>query len=262
MKNIETIISADNTRIKALKKLAIKKYRYETGRFMIENLAIIQDALQSGYDAEEIFVTQDFIDRHQIKFDYLKDNSQAQIFLINEKLNKYYSQLDTPSGVTAVYQIKEDDLDPERSVLYLNGVNDPGNLGTIMRTALAFDFINLVLDGTCADIYNAKTLNAAKDAVFKLRMFKDQDGSWLNNFKASWPVYSTSSHQGIDLEDFIPAEKYCLILGSESHGVSPEMLQSATGSIKIDISDQIESLNVASAAAILLYRLKTFKRPE
>jgi len=247
------ITSPQNNQIKLLQKLNSKKYRQELKQFTVENLTIILDALKSGHDFAALFVTEEFIAKHQGQFKYLQDNSKSQSFyLIDAKINKHYSNLDTPSGITAIYNVKEKILD-KTSVIYLNGISDPGNLGTIMRSALAFNFTNLVLDENCVDIYNPKIINAAKDAIFKLNVIEAKTADWLNRNKL--PIYATSSHSGVNLARFKPAKVFCLVLGSESHGVSPAISKLADTNLKIEISNKLESLNVATAAAILLYEL-------
>jgi TrmH family RNA methyltransferase len=254
IENYQKIISSDNKQIKILEKLNTKKYREEFGQFIVENLAIILDALKAGHDFESLFVTEEFISKHQEQISYLKNNSgAANFYLIDSKLNKCYSSLDTPSGITAVYNIKKKELN-KSSVIYLNGINDPGNLGTIMRSALAFGFMNLVLDKTCVDIYNSKVISAAKDSFFKLNIIEDKNGEWLA--KNNLPIYATSSHVGTSLAKFKAVKNFCLVLGSESHGVSEEIMGLTDKKIKIEISSDIESLNVATAAAILFYELK------
>jgi len=252
--NIQIINSIQNKQIKLLEKLNLKKYRQEFKQFTVENLTIILDALKDGYDFESVFVTEEFANRYQKELGYLQKNSQSiNFYLVDSKLNKHYSNLDTPSGITAIYSIKTNKLD-KASVVYLNGISDPGNLGTILRSALAFGFCNLVLDENCVDIYNAKVVSAAKDAIFKLNIVEDKTGEWLKSTKL--PIYVTSSHNGVNLAKFKPSSAFCLVLGSESHGVSPEIMKIADKCIKIEISGEIESLNVATAAAILFYELK------
>jgi RNA methyltransferase, TrmH family len=253
MLDFQPLTSLDNNQIKLLGKLSLKKYRQEFGQFMVENFIIIFDALVSGFDFESVFVTQEFIDKHPDEVRFLQKQSKAKNFyLIDEKINKSYSELDTPSGITAVYNFKTKELSAS-SVVYLNGISDPGNLGTIMRNCLAFGFENLVLDKICADVYNSKTINAAKDSVFKLNISEDGDGAWLE--QTVLPIYATSSHCGNNLSAFKAAPNFCLVLGSESHGVDQQILNRAAETIRIEMSDQIESLNVASSAAILLYEL-------
>jgi RNA methyltransferase, TrmH family len=252
--DFQRISSPENERIRLLEKLNSKKYRQKFKQFTVENLAIIMDALKDGYDFEALYVTEDFAEKHKDQLGMIRDKSKSQNFyLIDSRLNKRYSSLDTPSGITAIYAI-EDKMPDKSSVIYLNGISDPGNLGTIMRSALAFDFVNLVMDENTVDVFNSKVISAAKDAIFKLNITEDKTGEWLKNNKL--PVYATDSHSGSDLSGFKPAKTFCLVLGSESHGISPEILKLADKTIKIEMSSKIESLNVASAAAILLYELK------
>lgn len=252
LENYQKITSSQNNQIKLLEKLNLKKYRQELKQFMVENLVIISDALKAGHDFKALFITEEFASKHQEQLEYLENNTQAQNFyLIDQKLNKRYSNLDTPSGITAIYNMLEHELD-KTSVIYLNGISDPGNLGTIMRSALTFDFINLVVDANCVDIYNPKVIGAAKDAIFKLNIIEDR-GDWLNHNKL--PLYIADSHLGLDLAEFKPAKTFCLVLGSESHGINLEIMKLADKSLKIKGSSKIESLNVATAAAIFLYEL-------
>ncbi len=261
MKTEEIITSPQNAQIQLLKKLALKKYRYQENIFIVENLAIIYDALNSGFDFESLFVTKEFITKNKDKFDaILKVTQVSKYYLIDERLNKQYSQLNTPSGISAVYKIKVSKLDKGESVVYLNGVSDPGNLGTITRACLAFGFKNLILDEACADIYNAKTISAAKDSIFKVNITEDRDFNWLQKNKNKLPIYITSSHQGENLKSFKADQQFCLVLGSESHGVSDSIIKLSKKSLKIEMSEDIESLNVASAASILLYSLSSIKK--
>jgi len=254
--NPKEIISQKNTKIKWLQKLSQKKHRRNNGQFTVENLKIIYDALKSGHDFQDLFATKSFINKHFQEFEYLKKESKLDEYcLIDEDLNKYYSQLDTPSGITAVYETRVSCLDKDKSVVYLNGIKDPGNMGTIMRSALAFGVPNIVLDATCVDIYNLKVINAAKDAIFKLNIIEDKDDVWLKEAKDGMPIYVANSNEGINLSEIKDISKFCLVLGSESHGVSKEIIQLADKNIRIKIKGDIESLNVSSAAAILLYGL-------
>jgi len=257
--NLETITSKQNSQIKTLKKLALVKHRESLGKFAVENLTIIYDAFLAGHSFVELFVTQEFIDKHRSEFEYLQTNLTAKFYLITEEVNKSFSQLITAPGLTAVYNIQPSLIDLKRSVIYLNSISDPGNLGTILRTALAFDFKNIVLDKKCVDVYNSKTIQAAKDAIFKLNILVDEQGDWLMENKDNFSIYTTSSHQGKNLSKFKPAGNFCLVLGSESHGVDQKIVDLAKEQIRIEMTGQLESLNVATATAILLYSFRNFK---
>ncbi len=254
-KEEKIIKSKDNSQIKLLKKLSQRKYRTSYGQFVVENNVIIHDALESGYDFLSLFVSSDFKDKHKAEYKYLQDNSKSKNFyLVDTKTNKHFSSLKTPSGISALYSIKPSTLSNNNSVVYLNAINDPGNLGTIIRTMLAFGFKNLVLDEKCADIYNAKTINAARNTIFKINILRDSELNWLKQNKLA--IYTSDVHDGENIDNFRPASNFCLVMGSESHGVDPAIKKIANKNLKIKIKNNIESLNVAIATAIFLYKFK------
>ncbi|PLX27331.1 hypothetical protein C0583_03365 [Candidatus Parcubacteria bacterium] len=179
--------------------------------------------------------------------------SQAELFLINETVNKHFSNLDTPSGITALYRIKTKDLNNTKPIIYLNSINDPGNLGTIIRSMLAFGFDNLVMDEHCADPYNPKTISSAKNSIFEINTFKDKNFEFLQSTKL--PIYVSLPGKGEDIKSFQPESNYILIIGSESHGADKDIIELAKKKINIKINKQIESLNASVATSIMLYEL-------
>jgi len=249
---LKAIKSKENKQIKQVRKLSFKKYRRESGEFLVENWTTIRDALKSGFRFESIFLTQEFQKKNPGALDFLKERTgEKDFFLISREINENLSQLDTSSGVLAVYKKREGKPGEGEPVIYLNDLSDPGNLGTILRTCLAFNFLNIVLSRDCVDPYNPKAVSAAKDAIFKLRIFKDKKNDWLK--RCGRPIYVSLPGEGKDPGEFKPQKNYCLVLGSESHGASPEIIKKAEGKISIKTPGNIESLNVAVSAAIILY---------
>lgn len=260
---LKILKSKDNQRIKQVQKLSLKKYRDQSGEFLVENWTTIRDGLKEGFGFESIFLTPEFKNQQPEAIKFLEERAgDRDVFLIEEKINKHLSQLDTPSGVLAVYKKKQSKPKEGESVIYLNGLSDPGNLGTILRTSLAFGFLNIVLDKDCVDFSNPKTISAAKDAIFKLRIYEDKKNVWLQD--CGRPVYVTLPREGVSLEEFSPQKNYCLVLGSESRGVGPEIIKQAEQKISVPMPGKIESLNVAAGAAIILYQLslKSFTRQD
>jgi len=247
---MQKITSVDNEKIKFLKKLGEKKNRDESGQFLVENLIIIYDAILAGFMPISLFISEDLLAKSDEK---LKDiiKKFPEYFLINEKINKYFSSLSTPGGIAAVFEKIEKPLNLNKNIIYLNAINDPGNLGTILRTAVAFNIKNIVVDEKCADIYSSKTISAAKDAIFKLNIVKDDQGKIFKQIKNEMKVYATSLEGEEDLENIFPKEKFCLILGNEANGVEEGILKEADKLVRIKMSQNIESLNVAVAAGIL-----------
>lgn len=249
---MEKIDSKSSNKIKELRKLDTKKNRNEAKKFLVENAVIIRDGLQDNFDPKRIFVTEAFQDKEI--FEKIRQKSQAEVFLINEEINKSFSALDTPAGITALYDIKDIDIDRTKPSIYLNSIKDPGNLGTIIRTMLAFGFENLIVDEECCDIYNPKTIQAAKDCIFKIKVLRDKNYQYLKDSKT--PIYASHVEDGQDIDSFKIDDNYTLVMGSESHGVAKEILDIAHKKINIKLSNDTESLNVAIATAIILYKFR------
>jgi TrmH family RNA methyltransferase len=255
------ITSKDNAKIKILKQLGQKKFRDESGKFLVENTVIIQDATKAGIVFDAIFFTKDFIIKDKEKFDYIVDKSGiSEYYLIDEKINKSFSSMDTTPGVAAVYSKPESKIDLSQPIIYLNTINDPGNLGTIFRSALAFGLKNIVIDERSADVYNSKTINAAKDAIFKLNIEFDKNLQVLKEIKSKMPIYATRLEKSEGLEVLKHQKLFCVVLGSESHGVDQAIQNKCDGFIRIPMSGEIESLNVAASAAIVFYEIFKMNR--
>lgn len=246
------IISKDNIKIKTLRKLGQKKYRDENKKFLVENAVIIYDAAKAGIIFDAIFVTKDFIEKNREIFDFIiNKNKTREYYLIDEKINKSFSSLSTASGIATVYSKIENRIDYSKPVIYLNALNDPGNLGTILRSALAFDLKNIIIDECSADVYNPKTISAAKDAIFKLNIEFDQNLKILKEIKKKMPIFTTRLEKSEGLDILKKQKSFCVVFGSESHGVEQKIQKLSDNFIKIPISDEIESLNVATSAGII-----------
>ncbi len=262
---INEITSKDNAKIKSLRQLGQKKYRDESGRFLVENAVTILDAAKAGIVFEALFATGDFIEKNQEMFDYILEKSVTdEYYLIDEKINRSFSSLDTAPGIAAIYSKPQNKIDLAAPIIYLNAINDPGNLGTILRSALAFGLKNIVVDERTADVYSPKTISAAKDAIFKLNIGSDKDRKFIIDLKkmstqggpaSGWRIISTRLGKAEGLDILKKQKLFCVVLGSESHGVDQAIQAMSDNFIKIPMSDEIESLNVASSAAIIFYEI-------
>lgn len=260
---ISEITSKDNAKIKILKQLGQKKYRDESGKFLVENAVIINDAAKAGVFFDAIFATKDFIKKNKEKFDFIVAKSGVdEYFLIDEKINRSFSSLDTAPGIAAVYSKPERKIDFSKPIIYLNAINDPGNVGTILRSALAFGLKNIVIDEYTADIFNPKTISAAKDAIFKLNIEFDKDLKILKEIKNKMPVFATRLEESEGLEILKKEKLFCVVLGSESHGVDKKVQEVSDNFIRIPMSGEIESLNVAISAAIVFYEIFKLNKKE
>jgi len=260
--NIIEIESKESKKLKDLNKLKLKKYREKQGEFTVENWKIIQDALSDGIIFKELFVTRSFLEKNKRDLEKIfNENNIENLYVIADKLDNNLSSLKTPQGIWAVYKIAKGEINFNQSSVYLNNINDPGNLGTILRSALAFGLENIILDEECVDIYNPKTVQAAKDAIFKLNIVFDKNKEALNSLKQeNIKIYATDVTQGTALKDtFKSNENVCIILGNESHGVKSDLLKMADNLINIKTTSKMESLNVAVSGSIIFYEFYNTK---
>jgi RNA methyltransferase, TrmH family len=243
-----SIESKDNSKIKYLRKLNQKKYRDEYSEFLVENWTTIKDAYQNDFKPKQVFIASEFLEKHELK---IRKMSVEETYLINEEINKSFSALKNPSGICAVYDKLNKEINFKNPIIYLNAINDPGNLGTILRSALAFNLKNIVCDEKCADLYNSKIVNAAKDSIFKLNIKIDKNLDFLKEIKGKIKIFATRLEDSNSLDILKKESFFCLVLGSESHGVDQKIQDLSNDFIRINMGNEIESLNVAGAAAII-----------
>ena len=246
------IESKDNPKIKHLRKLSNKKYRDEYSEFLVENWITIKDAFQANFKPKQLFVTTEFLEKNKAEIEKIL---AEETYLINQRINESFSELKTVSGISAVYDSLNSKINLKEPVIYLNGINNPGNLGTILRSALAFNLKNIVCDENCVDLYNFKVINAAKDSIFKLNIQIDHDLRLFKEIKEKMKVFSTRLEESPGLEILEKEKVFCLVLGSESHGISKEIQDLSDDFIKIKMGSEIESLNVSGAAAIIFNQI-------
>lgn len=238
---ISQITSRTNPKIVFASKLKSKSGIDEFQQFLVEGRKSIELALKTGL-VKEIFTLK--------KLDI--DDSIPQ-YLVNESIIEKISFSKNPEGVVAVVETLPN-VKPKKfnKVVYLDNVQDPGNMGTIIRTALAFNYDAIILSDDCVSIYNSKVVAASKGAIFLIPILH---GS-LDDFKKDHVVItSTLNDKSISLESLKNDKPFILVLGNEAHGVREEIVSQSDIFVKIPI-DNIDSLNVAIAGAILIHHLK------
>ena len=236
------ITSRQNEHIKYLKK--IKEGKGEDYLTLVSGLNSIRMAYEAGY-VKEIIST------------YLVEGfKDVKITLVNEDILKLLSNHVSPSGVIALVELKPKEIDEENeNIVLLDNVQDPGNVGTIYRSALAFNFKYVYSYGETASWSNNKTLQASEGALFHLNFKKVNLDKIKELIKKGYQlIVTTLSKDSIFLEDALGKIKkpYIIVFSNEGHGVNDELLTLASLKIKIPMQN-IDSLNVASSAAIILY---------
>ena len=240
---MEIITSKSNSKVKLAASLNEKKYRLENGMFLIEGRKILDMGLEANL-VDTIFTTKE-----------LKNiDSAVKIYQVTDDIIEKISNEKNPEGIVAICKFPnwEKDYSKYKKIVYLDDISDPGNMGTIIRTALAFNYDAVVLSKKCVDIYNPKVITAARGAIFRLPIFIDN----LINFRDKEIIVSALSNKAVSLHKVEKKNDFVLVLGNEAHGVSKETLEIANQIVKIDISNNIDSLNVAIAGSILMYYLK------
>ncbi len=235
------ITSVNNELIKETAKLLKSKYRNETGLFLIEGSKGIKEAVDSDLEIKNIFSTEGFEDFPQ------------RIEVTEAVISKITDAKTPPKAVAVVYQPKYEWSDKYKKVVLLEGIKDPGNLGTILRTAAAFSIDAVILYGDTVDMYNPKCVRSAVGNLWKLPVFKPDN---LDRFNSYERIATLPNGENVcRLKEYIPKDKVLIMFGSEADGLSEELKNIATKNITIEMSQKVESLNLSISAGIIMYKI-------
>jgi len=244
------IESANNPQVKRWKKLLTKKERDKTGLFIVEGFHLVEEALNAGR-VEEIIILENVDLPHGL------DYGATPITAVPIDIIKLISETDTPQGIFAICHQEQPTITYGNSFLLIDAVQDPGNLGTMIRTADAAGIDAVIVGHGSVDMYNAKVLRSAQGSHFHLPVIKGDISEWISELhKRQIPVYGTSLENGEAFHNIQPTDSYALIVGNEGNGVSKDLLSQTTANLYIPIYGKSESLNVAVATGILLYYLR------
>ena len=244
------------TDIKKLSKLSTKKGRNKYNLYLIEGLRIIRSALRVQTKINRIFVTARFEESVDYQLISNRFNQILKPEIIDEKTMKQITQTVTPSGVLAVCSLPKVTELPSPIVsnwLYLDKIADPGNLGTLLRSAAWFGTTQVALSPHCGDLFNTKVMRGGMGAHFSLQMVTNCD---LRQFKSSDHLIIGADHRGMSIIDFNNnAKDWVLVIGSEADGISKENSNHIKYSLSIPKNGSGDSLNAAVAGSIMLYCL-------
>lgn len=237
------ITSTDNKKIKEIVKLKQKKYRNIENKFIIETENLIEEAYLENR-LEEVYILEN--ENISLKLD-------CPIYEVTSKVMDKIKSVNT-SKILGIATKKENLEYIGKRYLMLDKVSDPGNLGTIIRSASAFDIDTIILSEDCCDVYNEKTIRATEGAIFKVNIIIENLEEAINNLKKlNINIYRTDVNDGKDITE-IPKDNFCIIMGNESNGVSEKVKKQVKECVHIK-TNNVESLNVAVATSIILYEL-------
>ena len=237
------IESVNNPKIKNLIKLKDKKYRDLTNSFIVEGCHLVREALKKNL-VMEIYSLND-------------EDYGVPSFKVSEAVMKRVSTQVSISPVIALCK-KMEEKDILGPTLILDGIQDPGNLGTIIRSAVAFSMPNIILSDDAVDLYNPKVVRATQGTLFHIPIFTYNFKELLPMLKElKIPIYATRVEYGTDAKELTVADKkrFALLVGNEGSGVRKEYLELSDKNLYIPMSNDVESLNVAIATSVLLYEL-------
>lgn len=244
------ITSVNNNLVKEIVKLQQKKYRIQSGKFLLEGYKAIKEAFDCGIELENIFVEKSKIN------DYIF--AKNIVIETTEPVLKKLSTTDSaPSAVAVGFQKKYDKniLKKSKKVVLLEDIKDLGNLGTIIRSSVAFGADAIVLYGESVDIYNPKCVRASVGNLWKLPIFNIQKIEDLKGIFDGFEKIATLPRSTNMLKSFTPKLPAVVMFGSEANGLSEELIEFSTNSVKIEMAKTVESLNLATSVSVILYEL-------
>ena len=243
------ITALNNNSVKTAVKLQQRKYRDSENKFLLEGFKVIQEAYFDGIEIEKVFVKRE----KAAEYNFIKD----KIILTNEAVLKKISTTDTAPdavGVAVQKHFSLKNIKTARKVILLENIKDMGNLGTILRTAAGFGVDAVVLFGECADIYNPKCVRSSAGCLWKLPFVKLKDFNELEKFFSGFRRVATLPRSKNSLKYFNVTFPILVMFGSEAEGLSRELIDFATDNVKIEMSDNVESLNLSVSCAVVMYK--------
>lgn len=236
------ITSKINPLIKKIASLSEKKYRKLCGEYLVEGLKPVRECISSGGEVTSVICTEENV------------GSFADAVVVSREVFSYISSEKTPQGVIATVKIPGTQVAPPKGrCILLDRLQDPGNVGTIIRTANAAGYEDIYLIN-CADPFSPKVVRASMSGIFFVRIHEGSAKEVLDALSGV-PLISADM-QGENIFSFVPPKKFCLCIGNEGKGLSDEIISAGSHTVSIPMRSSCESLNAAISAAIAMYALK------
>lgn len=259
MIDILEITSSQNKIIKDVKSLNRRKHRWEKQLFIIEGIKLIQEALENGIELKYILYTDKLLSTSEGLRFYEKIKDERKLIKLTNQIFNEISDTETPQGIIGVARFSTKDIgeiiSKDKSFLvYLDEIQDPGNMGTIIRSGDAFNIDGLILSKGCVDPYNSKVVRATMGSIFRLPLyFCHEPVDYLSQMKKNkFKIITTDLEGQTPKKDFF-MEKLIIVIGNEANGVSKDIGELSDTKVKIPMLGQAESLNAGVAASIIMY---------
>lgn len=254
---VETINSLQNKFVKNAAKLSERKYRQQSGMFVLEGIKLVQELLDSNWQIETVFVEQNLPLTAEFKTQLLEKS--ANMYYVTKGIIDKISDVPSAQGIIAVAHIFSQPIPAftqHSSILVLENIQDPGNIGTIIRTAVATGSDAIIVTPDCADIYSPKVVRSSMGGILRIPILTMEIAAALDFVKKNeFQIYTTSLKDADNLYTKQLTEKTAIVLGNEASGVSAYAFSQSTNKIFIPQIGKIESLNVSIAAGVIMYEI-------
>ncbi len=254
---MQIITSKDNEIIKNVRKLKEKKYRDLNNEYIVEGVKMIKEAILEDAKIKLIVVCEDNANSGAIDKKLLYEIAKYECIYVSKKVFDLISDVQTPQGMLAVIEKEnsEDKIDfTEDVIVVLDGIQDPGNLGTILRTIDSVGLKQVIVSKETADSYNPKVVRSTMGAIFRVKVIESNNllDTLKNMKKHKYKIMATSLETDNSIYD-VDYNKKVIVIGNEANGVEKEILDYADEKIKIPMLGKTESLNASVATAVILY---------
>ena len=251
------ITSKDNEQIKYLKKLKDKKYRDQENAYIIEGIKLIKEAIQENIKIKLIIVCDDCTQENAIDSELKYEIARYECIYVSEKIFLSLTNVVNPQGILAVVEkdTNTNKIDYNDDLfLVLDDIQDPGNMGTILRTADSINLKQIIVSKGTVDAYNPKVIRSTMGAIFRINIIEsDNLTKTIKEMKKNKIKIAVTSLQTDKSIYDVSYEKTAIVIGNEANGVSDEVLELADEKIKIPMPGKTESLNASVATAVILY---------
>ena len=254
---MKIITSKDNEIIKNIRKLKEKKYRDANNEYLIEGIKLIKEAVEEKAKIKLIVVCEESIEDGDIDQKLLYEIAKYDCIYVNKKVFSILTDVQNPQGILAVIEKKNNEENinyKEDIIVVLDGIQDPGNLGTILRTIDSVGLSQVIVSKETADSYNPKVVRSTMGAIFRVNLIESEDllQTLKNLKKHKYKIMATSLETNNSIYD-VEYNKKVIVIGNEANGVSKNVLEYADEKIKIPMLGKTESLNASVATSIILY---------
>lgn len=254
---MQVISSKDNEFVKHLKKLKEKKYRDMSQEYIIEGIKLIKEAIEESVKIKQIIICENCLNSDIIPKELMYEIAKFECIYVTEKIFKSISDVSTPQGILAIVDRQNIDLKIDYSqdiIVALDDIQDPGNLGTILRTVDSIGLNQILVSKGTADPYNPKVVRSTMGAIFRVKIIECEDliKTLKQVQKNKFELVVTSLQTNNSIYD-LKYDKKAIVIGNEANGVKKEIQEMADYKVKIPMLGKTESLNASVATGVILY---------